>query len=88
MDSTNKIIRSAIAVDYKKIRVVLTDGTVLFADLSEFNDVYCFPSKEDWKNLSVDSYGRGIVWVSRFEVHIDQVLACTFSVEQEGRKTA
>ena len=47
MDSTNKIIRAAIAVNYKKIRVVLTDGTVLFSDLSEFDDVYCFPNKED-----------------------------------------
>ena len=88
MDSTNKIIRQVSAVDYKRVKLTLTDGTVVFSDLSEFADVYCFPREEEWKNVSVDSYGRGIVWSSRFELHIDQVLACTISRDDESRQRA
>lgn len=84
MDCSNKIIRSIEAIEYKKIKVIFSDGTMVFSDLSDFSDVYCFPVKNDWKNCSIDSYGRGIIWSSRFEVHIDQVVDNSYSVEKEA----
>lgn len=78
------MIKSFEILDYKKIKVTLNDGTVVFSNLEEFEDVYCFPKEVDWKQVSVDSYGRGLIWSTRFEVHIDQIIDASYSVEKEN----
>ena len=85
MDSTNKIIRDIEIVEYKKIKIILTDGTIYFSDLSDFSDVYCFPTKEKWKEVSIDSYSRGLIWSSRFEVHIEQLIDTAYLTEKEDQ---
>jgi hypothetical protein len=84
MDSANKIIKYFEVLEYKKIKIVLNDGTVIFSDLSELDDVYCFPAEKDWNKISIDNYGRGLIWSTRFEVHIDQIIDSSYSVEKEN----
>jgi hypothetical protein len=84
VDSTNKIIKYFEVLEYKKIKIVLNDGTVVFSDLKEFDDVYCFPTEKDWNKISIDNYGRGLIWSTRFEVHIDQIIDSSYSVEKEN----
>jgi hypothetical protein len=84
VDSTNKIIKYFEILEYKKIKIILNDGTIIFSNLDEFEDVYCFPKEGDWKNVSIDSYGRGLIWSTRFEVHIDQVIDASYSTEKEN----
>ena len=84
MDSTNKIIKFVEVLKYKKIKITLSDGAVVFSNLEEFEDVYCFPKELDWKNVSIDSYGRGLIWSTRFEVHIDQILDSSYALEKEN----
>jgi hypothetical protein len=37
--------------------------------------VYCYPkTEEEWRQVAIDSYGLGLVWTTRFEVHVDQVI--------------
>ena len=84
IDSTHKAIQEVKGLEYKKIQVTLTDGMVFVADLTEFESVYCFPTLEQWKQISIDSYGRGLIWPSRFEVHIDQICYCVESIQQRS----
>ena len=84
IDSTHKTIQEVKGLEYKKIRVTLMDGTIFIADLTEFEDVYCFPTSKQWNQVSIDSYGRGLIWSSRFEVHIDQICYCVESIEQKS----
>jgi hypothetical protein len=60
---------------YGRIIVEASDGVRYYADLSAFERVYCYPRDEvTWKQVSPDSYGLGLVWTTRFEVHIDQII--------------
>ena len=84
INSTHKAIKEVEGFEYKKIRITLTDGTIFVADLSEFESVYCFPTSDQWNEVSVDSYGRRLIWSSRFEVHIDQVSHFVDFIEQKS----
>lgn len=52
-----------------------SDGFRYEADLSPFSEVYCFPRDQaEWSKVNIDSYGLDLIWASRFEVHVDQVI--------------
>lgn len=38
-----------------------------------------------WKKVSIDSYGLDLVWPSRFEVHVTQVIDALYKVEEIKR---
>jgi hypothetical protein len=62
--------------------VEVSDGRRYHADLTSFERVYCYPRDEAaWRQVSADSYGLGLVWASRFEVHIDQVMGLAVHTE-------
>ena len=76
MDKTTTLIVSVSALQNFQVEVQLSDGRVVRADLSRFKSVYCFPKLDaDWQKVSVDSHGLDLIWASRFEVHVDQVLS-------------
>lgn len=69
------VIKKISIPSYKKIIIETSDDRRYESDLSSFSAVYCFPKDEaEWKKCNVDSYGLGIIWSSRFEVHVDQVI--------------
>lgn len=69
------VIKKISIPSYKKILIETSDDHRYESDLSSLSAVYCFPKDEaEWKKCSVDSYGLGIIWSSRFEVHVDQVI--------------
>ena len=75
MDSTAELIINVRALDYHSVELETNQGNCYRCDLSRFQSVYCYPKKEQWNKVSIDSYGLDLVWPSRFEVHIDQALA-------------
>jgi hypothetical protein len=76
VDKTTSLIVSVSARQNFQVEVLLTDGNTVVSDLSRFKSVYCFPKSDaEWLNVSVDSHGLDLIWASRFEVHVDQVLA-------------
>ena len=76
------LIRSVTTPAYMRVVIDASDGRRCEADLSSFSGVYCFPRDADeWSRVSIDSYGLGLVWASRFEVHVDQVLGLATHVE-------
>jgi len=75
MGTPAPLIRSVTTPAYMRVLIEASDGRRYEADLSPFASVYCFPrDAEGWSKVSIDSYGLGLVWASRFEVHVDQVL--------------
>jgi Protein of unknown function (DUF2442) len=76
MDKTTALIVSVSALPNFQVEVQLSDGQTVQADLSRFKTVFCFPKSDaEWQKVSVDSHGLDLIWASRFEVHVDQLLA-------------
>jgi hypothetical protein len=75
MGHTTPIIRNFSIPSYSKIIVETSDDFRYESDLTTLTSVYCFPkSEEEWRKCSVDAYGLAIIWTSRFEVHVDQII--------------
>ena len=83
MGNATPIIRNVQVSEYSKVIVETSDGKRYFSDLSALAQVYCFPSDMSaWSKISIDSYGLGLIWASRFEVHVDQVIGLAFKIEE------
>ena len=82
MDSTTPIATSVHALELGKVVVEGSDGIRYYADLQSFSSVPCYPQTlEDWRTVHVDSYGLALLWTTRFEVHMDQVVGLAFKKE-------
>lgn len=89
MGGPTPVIRDVQAPDYGKVVVETSDGKRYHSDLASFAKVYCFPQdKTAWSKVSIDSYGLGLIWASRFEVHVDQVIGLAFKIEDAQRSAA
>lgn len=76
MGGTTPLILRVSTPQYGWVTVEASDGYRYSADLAPLSAVYCFPKDQaSWDQVSVDSHGLAIVWASRFEVHVDQVVA-------------
>jgi hypothetical protein len=61
--------------EYGRVVVETSDGLRHSADLSSLAPVYCYPrNKAEWDQVAPDSYGVALVWTTRFEIHVDQVI--------------
>ncbi len=82
MDSAPPVI---LSFSLPKLGEVVFEGSNhrrYFVDLRSLEKVFCFPKTEsDWKLASVDSYGLSLIWPSRFEVHVDQMIHLAVKVE-------
>jgi hypothetical protein len=82
MGYTSPVIKSVQANEYGKILVDTSEGKRYHADISSFGQIYCFPRDlASWMKVSIDSYGLGLIWSTRFEVHVDQVMGLATKVE-------
>jgi hypothetical protein len=76
MGTSAPVILKVMTPEYGRVVIEASDGLRYHADLSSLARVYCYPqSKADWDRVAIDSYGLALVWASRFEVHVDQVVA-------------
>lgn len=83
MGTTAPVIIKIEILEYRKVVIEASDGLRYYSDLSALSQVYCFPkSKEEWTQVSIDSYGRALIWTSRFEAHIDQIIGLAFKKEK------
>ena len=82
MDSAPALIAAVSTPEYGRVVVEASDGRSYSANLTTFSRVYCFPkTEEEWRRVAPDADGRALIWTTRFEVHVDQVLALADSVE-------
>ena len=76
------MILKVTAPERGRVVVEASDGRRYSADLTSFSTVYCYPaSGEAWSEVRPDADGLGLVWTSRFEVHVDQVIGLADRVE-------
>lgn len=87
MGGTAPLILSVSTPDYGKIVVETSDGRRHHVDLAPvFSRVHCFPKDTaEWAIVTPDAAGLALVWSTRFEVHVDQVLALANRVEPARR---
>jgi len=86
MGTPTPVILSVKTPTYSEVVIEASDGKRYFADLAPFKQVYCFPKTlEAWQQVAVDSQGLGLVWTSRFEVHVDQILGLASREEPAAR---
>lgn len=75
MDQTSELILSVKPVKYNEVVLETNHGFRYWIDLSSFSKVYCYPKDEkEWFQVSIDGYGLDLIWPSRFEVHVDQLI--------------
>jgi len=83
VDSPDPRILKVHTPEYKKVVVEASDEIRYYADLSSFDSVHCFPkSKSDWDRVGPDEDGWALIWASRFEVHVDQVIDHAYKKEK------
>ncbi len=82
MGSSPPVILKVATPEYKKVVIEASNGKRYFSDLTYLSNVYCFPkTTEDWSKVTQDSGGYALVWVSRFEAHIDQIIGLATKTE-------
>jgi hypothetical protein len=82
MGATAPLIARVETPEYGRVIINASDGKRYHADLSSFSRVYCYPkSREAWQAVGIDGWGLALVWTSRFEVHVDQILALADRVD-------
>lgn len=75
MDKAPAVIVKFEIPGYSRVIIQSADGIRYHSDLTSLSHTYCYPKNlTEWKKASVDSYGLALVWRSRFEAHIDQII--------------
>lgn len=75
MGAPSPVIQKLTTPGYRQIVIEASDGIRYYTDLSPLESVYCFPrTQADWEQVAVDSHGLALVWTTRFEVHVDQIV--------------
>jgi hypothetical protein len=88
MGTTNPLIISVMTPEYKKVIIEASNGVRYYSDLSSLSQVYCFPAAyEQWSHVTPDSFGSALIWSSRFEAHIDQIIGLAYK-QEKIQKTA
>ena len=83
MGSPNPVVVKVSTPEYQKVIVEASDGHRYYSDLSSLSRVYCFPKdKTEWDQVSADSFGTALVWTSRFETHMDQIIGLAYKTER------
>lgn len=82
MGSPNPVVVKVSTPEYLKVIVEASDGRRYYADLSSLSGVYCFPkNKTQWDQVAADSFGSALVWTTRFEAHMDQIIGLAYKTE-------
>lgn len=86
MGTTSPVILKVVVPEYGKVIVDASNGKRYFSELASLSGVYCFPKDEsEWRAVSPDAGGYALIWTSRFEAHIDQIIGLATKVEDSSQ---
>jgi hypothetical protein len=66
---------------YNKVVIETSKGKRYFSDLTFFQNIHCYPKEGEWNNVSIDPNGKNLIWSSKFQVKIDQIVENSFKTE-------
>ena len=67
-------IKSFTLIKFNLISILLTDDSEYSADISSFQDVYCYPKNEkEWNQAFIGECKADIEWPGGFGIHLDQI---------------
>ena len=82
MGSPSPVILKVQTPEYGRVVIDASDGNRYHSSLATLSAVYCYPKTSvEWEKVAADSYGLALVWTTRFEVHIDQVIGLADRIE-------
>jgi hypothetical protein len=86
MGPSNPLIAFVATPAFGRVVIEASDGKSYSADLSSFSRVHCYPQTfERWQAVAPDEAGLTLVWTSRFEVHVDQIIALADKIDASRR---
>ncbi len=67
-------IKSFDLLQYNLIKIILSDDSAYTADISSFQNIYCYPKDSiEWSQASIGEFKTSIVWPCGFDIHLDQI---------------
>jgi hypothetical protein len=67
-------IKSFKLIKMNLIQITLSDKSEYTADISSFQDVYCYPKNEsEWNQAHIGECAIDIEWPNGFGIHLDQI---------------
>lgn len=66
---------------YNKVVIETSLGKRYYSDLTFFQNIHCYPTSDEWNNVSIDRNGEGLIWSSKFQVKINQVIEQAYQTE-------
>lgn len=66
-------IKSFNLISYNIINITLTDNSEYTANISSFQEVYCYPNDVEWSQAFIGECKADIEWPSGFGIHLDQI---------------
>jgi hypothetical protein len=66
---------------YNKVVIETSLGKRYYSDLTFFQNIHCYPTNDEWNNVSIDRNGEGLIWSSKFQVKINQVIEQAYQTE-------
>src|SRR5579859_5400181 len=86
MDKPPEVIVKFETPTYGVVVIETSNRLRYHSDLNSLSETYCYPKNlEQWKKASIDSFGLALVWQSRFEAHIDQIIGLASKTESLAR---
>lgn len=75
-------IREVQTPSYGKLVIRTTLGSIYHIDMTALSGQSSFPRDEAaWKQVSIDHFGMGLSWNSRFEISVGAIIAMAYMVE-------
>lgn len=82
MDKTATVITDCETPSYGRVTIETSDKYRYYSDLSSLSPTFCYPKNlKEWRKVSIDSFGLALIWGSRFEAHIDQIIGLAVKKE-------
>ncbi len=67
-------IKSFKLIDFHIINITLDDNSEYTADISSFQEIFCYPQNEnEWKQAFVGEFKVDIQWPCGFDIHLHQI---------------
>jgi hypothetical protein len=66
-------ITNLILGEYHIVTIRLNDNSEYTANISSFNNIYCYPTISEWPKGYIGEFRADVEWPTGFGIHLDQI---------------